>query len=158
MHLSSMYNHFHVTYTRSLAFSGQSKLFCNQNDFWCCILWLLEYIMFFHRRSCQPRVHRLVVVHYVADEQNGVDQCSVVGGQSSSHWTPRLVILQRRWRRCRWSANTLAIALVVTLVIDVIKELLILILTKIIHVFLKKSYNGMLVSDGMFILVWCLCL
>ena len=57
---------------------------------------------------------------------------------------------------CHWSANTLVIALVITLVIDVIKELLILILTKIIHVFLMKSYNGIFDSDEMFISV-CVC-
>ena len=47
MRLSSMYNHFHVIYTRSLGFPGQNILFYSQNDFWCYILWLLEYIIFF---------------------------------------------------------------------------------------------------------------
>ena len=67
----------------------------------------------------------------------------------------RLVILQRRW--C-WSANTLFITLVITLVIDVIKELLILILTKIS---MFSSWNHIMRSSlvmRMFILVWCSCL
>ena len=63
------------------------------------------------------------------------------------HWTPRLVKLQCRWRRRRLFAN----ALIIALVIDVIREMLILILTKIIHVLLMKSYNGIFVSDVMFI-------
>ena len=89
--------------------------------FWCCIFWLLKYIVFFHRRSYQPRVHRLVVVHSVVAKRNDVDQCIVVGGQDSTPITPKLVILQQRWH---WYDNTLVIALVIVLVIVVTKQLL----------------------------------
>jgi len=113
-----------VIYTRSLAFSGQNILLCNQNDFWCCILWLLKYIVFFHRRSCQPRVHQVSCCTLSYCWMKWCDQCNVVGGQGSSPldtylgwWycnvgdvgppTPSSLLWSLMWSKNCWSSSSL---------------------------------------------------